>query len=464
MNKIFNIFQINFTLTLVIFFLIGCSSNPSQPSSAEVSSSNQLYRGVGYDLEDAKKDAIRSALAIRIPQYVLADRIVVNSQLKRDATISTSSGFINYFEVVDEYKKDGFVVVTALIDVSERRVRDYAAKKYEVISVNSESDVFDGKKQKMEVLSAKRRKEAEKLRKTEQYNSAVEMSERLFAGYPFNVLEARVFGTEFDPDRPEVIEVSVIYDLNEEWRKSFWRKITLIDEVLYDSGRRNNIEICANSGSILDSCKRIPSAIDISSIINTPKHLILVPVYGPKPKNQIENCLAIEIIPPIGILTEDQREMMSGADMAVGMAALGGTTVAATGALAVGIAALPFLVAGALINPESDIDYEEPTLEWNEPMARIDILGPNPLAVDFKASKYTGSFARWKGSSDALFGNNKEATRYKPFVVGHYNHSDYIFDVDDKMVKIKSNTFGSSNYKDFVYRNPSACAYGARLR
>ena len=128
MNKIFNIFQINITVTLVLFFLIGCSSNPSQPSSEEVSSSNQLYRGVGYNLEEAKKDAIRSALAIRIPQYVLADRIVVNSQLKRDATISTSSGFINYFEVVDEYKKDGFVVVTALIDVSERRVRDMQQK------------------------------------------------------------------------------------------------------------------------------------------------------------------------------------------------------------------------------------------------------------------------------------------------------------------------------------------------
>tara|TARA_B100000401_G_C52796216_1_gene716041 strand:- start:118 stop:1464 length:1347 start_codon:yes stop_codon:yes gene_type:complete len=448
----------------VFFCLIGCSSNPSQPSSSELNYSNQIYRGVGYDLEEAKKDAIRSALSIRIPQYVMADRIVVNSQLKRDSTISTSSGFINHFEVIDEYKKDGFVVVNALIDVSERRVKDYAAKKYEVISVNSKSDVFDGKTQKMEILSAKRRKEAEKLRKTQQYNSAVEMSERLFAGYPFNVLEAQVLGTEFDPDRPEIIKVFVRYDLNEDWRKSFWRKVTLIDEILYDSGRRNNIEICANSGSILDSCKRIPSAIDISPILNTPNHLILVPVFGPGPKNKMENCLAISIIPPIGILSEDQRELMSGADMAVGIAALGGTTVAATGALAVGIASLPFLVAGALINPESDIDYEEPNLEWNEPTARIDILGPNPLAVDFKAGSYNATYVSWRGSSDALFGNDKEATSYKPFIVSHYNHSDYIFDVDDEVKKINHTSFGNSIYRDFVYKNPSACSYGARLR
>lgn len=456
----------NFITIIFLLGLIGCSSNPSKPSVSETISFNQIYRGVGLNLEEAKTDAIRSALAIRIPQYVLADRIVVNSQLQKDVTISSSSGFINYFEVVDQYKKDDFFIVTAVIDVSENRVRDYAAKKYEVISANTESDVFDGKKQKMEVLAAKRRKEAERRRKDQQYSSAVEMSERLFAGYPFNVIEVSVWNTEFDPDRPEIISVNLKYDLNEDWRKSFWRKVALIDEVLYDSGRRSNIEICPNSGSTLDSCKRIPSAINISSILNTPKHLILVPVYGPTKK--LENCLSVPIIPPIGVLSEDQREAMSGADLAVGMTAgvtaLGGAAVAVTGAVAAAVVATPFILARELLRPESEIDYEEPNIDWDEPSARVDILGPNPLAVDFKRGNYNGNYTRWIGSSEALYGEDREATSYKPFVVGHYGHSSYIFDVYNEMKDISKNHWGSSIYHDFIYQNSLVCKYGAQLR
>ena len=69
----------------------------------------------------------------------------MNSRLERDVTISTMSGYISSFEIIDQYKdENGFVVVTALIEVRKKKIRDYAASRFEIISTNQGSDRFDG--------------------------------------------------------------------------------------------------------------------------------------------------------------------------------------------------------------------------------------------------------------------------------------------------------------------------------
>ena len=152
-----------------------------QSSNEKNRESAITYTGVGANLDDAKTSAIRSALSIQIPQYVIADRKVVNSELERDVTISTMSGYITSFEIIDQYKDaNGFVVVTALIDVSEKKIRNYASR-FEVISANQVSDRFDGENIANQILAAKRKKEAEEARKTQQYSTARKLAERLFA-------------------------------------------------------------------------------------------------------------------------------------------------------------------------------------------------------------------------------------------------------------------------------------------
>jgi hypothetical protein len=439
-NKRFTVF------VLVIFtsvILVSCASSQVQSQSSDRKNRPTIaYTGVGADLDGAKADAIRSALSIQIPQYVIADRKVVNSELERDVTISTMSGYITSFEIIDQYKDvNGFVVVTALIDVSENKIRNYAASRFEIISTNQGSDRFDGKNIANKVLAAKRKKEAEAARKTQQYKAAKQLAERLFAGYPFNVVEVNVTDVDFDPDYPERIRVGISYDLNEEWRKSFWRKVELIDQLLTDSDRRDNIKICANSGSVLDGCKRIPR-VELSFIDNNPplQHSIVVPVYGPN--GRYESCFFHDIYPPIGLLSREEQVSGNVGDLAVGIGALTAGTVAVTGAVAVGtaaaVAALPFQILGALVNSgdgSSEIEYEEPELEWLEPSKIIYILGPNPLSVDFKAGKFNPRLVWWDGWSSRLYSEKKAATEYRPFVIAREGGNNYFINASENKRK-----------------------------
>ena len=163
-------------VTLTLFITSCASSGTSSNNNSSIDSNSKIgipYRGVGVNLEDAKNDAIRAALSIHIPQYVTASRKVVNSRLEVDETISTMSGYINSFEIVDQYiDESGFTVITALIKVSEKGVRNYAASRFEVINTNKNSDVFDGKNISGQILAAKRKQEAERARKYQQYISA----------------------------------------------------------------------------------------------------------------------------------------------------------------------------------------------------------------------------------------------------------------------------------------------------
>lgn len=404
------------------------------------------YTGVGANLDDAKAEAIRSALSIQIPQYVIADRIVVNSKLERDVTISTMSGYITSFEIIDQYKDaNGFVVVTALIDVSEKKVRNYAASRFEVISANQGSDRFDGENIANQIFAAKRKKEAEEARKTQQYTAARKLAERLFAGYPFNVVEVNVTDVDFDPDNPEKIRIGMSYDLNEEWRKSFWRKVELIDQLLTDSGRRSNIAICANSGSMLDGCKRIPP-VELSFIDNDPalQHSIVVPVYGSN--GRYESCFYRDIYPPIGVLSEEDREGMNLGDIAVGIGAI---TAEATAT----VVKLPFQILGTILNPNDWHDFwfedqedqgengNSEDLEWLKPSRIIYILGPNPLSRDFKAGKFSPRLVWWDGSSSRLYSEQKAATEFLPFVMVRGGSGQIFFNASERTPRPFSRPF-----------------------
>jgi hypothetical protein len=467
-----------FSNAIFLFFLsvvnISCSSAPVENKY------KQLYKGVGNNLEEAKVDAIRSALALQIPQYVLADRLVINSELKKDLTISTSSGFIRDFSVEDQYvDNNGFVVVIATISVSENKVKNYAAKRYEVYSANKKSDRFDGERQRLEVLAAKSRKEAEELRRLEQYKSAVQLTERLFAGYPFNILEANVTSVQFDPDDEQYINVYYEYDLNEEWRKSFWNKLKLIEDTLYDSGVRASYTVCPNSGTIIDSCRRIPASAEIPFpllVKESTTPAIVIPFYNKD--NKFEGCEFNEIIPPIGQLTESELEDMGGGQLLLGTTVLlpgaivgatvatGAAVAAATVGTAAIIAATPFCLLGAcgpansIVDSIESIDSTEPEREWQS-IATIYVLGPNPTNIDFQSSNFSGVQGRIRTKSSFLYSETKAASIFKPFVslLRENDSGAWYFDVTNEPVAFKGSSFGKTSKA-----NGEMCKYGASLR
>lgn len=473
-------------LCFVLVFIVSCSSTPAEKNY------KQLFKGVGYNLEEAKTDAIRSALSLQIPQYVLADRLVINSELKKDSTISTSSGFIRNFSVEDQYiDENGFVVVIASISVSKNKIKDYAAKRYEVYSVNTKSDQFDGERQRLEVLAAKSRKEAEKLRRQEQYKAAVQLTDRLFAGYPFNTVEVNVTNVEFDPDNEQFITIYYEYDLNEEWRKSFWNKLQLIEETLYDSGERLSIAVCPNSGTILENCRRIPASAEIPFPLlrkESTKPTVVIPSYNKDGK--FEECLLQEIIPPVGQLTQTELEALTGGQILFGTAvllpgataAIAGATVAGVAIASVGIAgviaSIPLAMVGIIDYDDlgdsiDDVEnFNENSMdillpldsEW-ETTATIYVLGPNPTSTDFQGSSFSAIKGGMRLRSETLYSETKAASIFKPFVTLSLNNGSTPYgSVDNFYFDVTSDPEKFTDSGSFITSDDAMCKYGGNLR
>ena len=390
---------------LGILALASCatSAGPSGDSQKVV------VEGLGDDIESAKLAAIRNALARSIPQYVVADRKIVNDNILRDVTVSSMTGYITSVEIIETHRDtDGFVAVTAVIGVSEDRVRDYLAK-FETNAVSG-GDQFDGQKIAAEVFAAKSKRDAERLRKAEQLKMARALTSRLFSGYPYSATEVNVTEIQFDPETPDYVTVTLAYDLSEEWRDGFWRRVSVVDELLMDSGARGHVEICPSSGSVLDNCKKLPSndlAFDFWSRESI-KHKLYIPIFDRN--NIFVTCIEKTLAHPI--LTDDPRAHMDSigeglTDFGVGVGALAGT-------LAIG---LPVAVIAGVLAPVTGLpdDIENP---WPEPQKTLFVRGPNPHAVDFKPAKEDALTIDLKIKSSRLFNGERTAEFYEPFVIG----------------------------------------------
>lgn len=399
-------------LTCIALFLLltSCSSTPSSiERSARI-----VVTGVGTNLGDAKLDAIRSALARKIPQYVVVDRKVVNDDLLRDLTVSTMSGYITYIEIIDQFvDKNGFVTITVLIEVRKNKVRDYASR-FESQHFGGGGDRLDGQSIAKRVLDAKAKLEAETVRKEEQWRSSIQLTSRLFAGYPTGVTAVNVTSINFEPLTPDLVVLELSYDLNEEWRKSFWKKVELIDALMTDSGPRANVEICPLSGTLLDSCKRLPSndnGFDIwaSSNIN---HNIFIPIFSSK--GAYMTCLKRSLDIPMLSGTR------YGAPVSIKDIGVGATML--TGA----IASLPFLVVGGII---SGVTNDQPEKEvWPMPDNTLYVQGPNPSAIDLSSGTQAPIVTSISVNSDILFNKKYAAEFYEPFVAASTGEDVFILD------------------------------------
>jgi hypothetical protein len=390
---------------LGILALASCATSAGPSADSE----KVVVSGIGDDIESAKLAAIRNALSRSIPQYVVADRKIVNDNILRDVTVSSMTGYITSIEIIETHRDtDGFVAVTAVIGVSKDRVRDYLAK-FETSTVSG-GDQFDGQTIAAEVFAAKSKRDAEKLRKAEQLKTAKALTSRLFSGYPYSATEVNVTEIKFDPETPDYVVMTLAYDLSEEWRNGFWRRVGVIDELLMDSGARDHVEICPSSGSVLDNCKKLPSndlAFEFWSQKGI-KHKLYVPIFDRN--NTFVTCIEKTLAHPI--LANDPKAHMDSigeglADLGVGVGALAGT-------LAIG---LPVAVIAGVLAPVTGLpdDVENP---WPKPQKSLYVRGPNPHAVDFKPAKEDALTIDLKIKSSRLFNDERTAEFYEPFVIG----------------------------------------------
>src|SRR5690625_6702288 len=70
--------------------------------------------------------AIREAMLSTVGQLVISDRLVQDSELIRNEVLATQNGFVERFEVQDEFINErGEVVLKARVDVSESTIVNY---------------------------------------------------------------------------------------------------------------------------------------------------------------------------------------------------------------------------------------------------------------------------------------------------------------------------------------------------
>jgi len=131
-----------------------------------------VVEGVGNSRSEARDDAIREAMLSTVGQLVISDRLVQDSELIRNEVLATQNGFVERFEVQDEFINErGEVVLKARVDVSESTIVNYVAAQH------AQTSHVDGASLMAEIQRNTNHREALKA-----------MFRRFFRGYPSEVV------------------------------------------------------------------------------------------------------------------------------------------------------------------------------------------------------------------------------------------------------------------------------------
>ena len=129
-------------------------------------------QATGETREQARDEAIRTALQATVSQLVIADRMVRDSQVVRDDIFATQNGFVTAFEVLEESRNAfGEVELRVRVSVSEDTILNYVAFQHGAESTLDGASLF-----------------AEVQRGAGQRQVLDDMFQRFVQGYPWQVV------------------------------------------------------------------------------------------------------------------------------------------------------------------------------------------------------------------------------------------------------------------------------------
>lgn len=190
-----------------------------------------IVYGSGADLESAKVSAIRSAMAIKLPQLTISELIMKNTDIETDLLASTMFGYLTYFHILEQAIDEvGFVAIKVEIGISEEgnKIKTYT---HSSMSSSREGDRFNGAMISDEVLKAKALKESKRLQAQQQLVMAKALTKRLFSSYPKQATEVTIDSIKLDND-PDWVDLTFSYDLIDGWRNTFWSQAEIIHELM----------------------------------------------------------------------------------------------------------------------------------------------------------------------------------------------------------------------------------------
>lgn len=279
-------------LLLTVVLLQACQSTAQDKevgnrNGAHSGKSVQVIgEGIGSTLELAKLDAIRSALAQAIPQYIVVERALINDSVERDIIASTMNGYISKIEVLDTtVDENGFTNITVDVLISENKIQDYL-KTFKASYVDNSATVVDGDSLYDQIQLERARIEAENNRKAQQLKTAQSLTKKIFSGYPSNATAITMQDVKFETGMPEEVQLSYHYDFKSEWTQEFWRQASVIDKLMEDSESENFIKVCARDPY---TCAKLPKTDRITLFLSkfsqknyttSSTHFLLVPIFS----------------------------------------------------------------------------------------------------------------------------------------------------------------------------------------
>lgn len=233
-------------MSLALF--ASCSSVSAQKgsdsgaTSSSSSISGALYRqqgstavvtvtGYGGTPSEARNDAVRQALQRTMQQLIVTDRVIKNDSVTRDKIMSTMNGYVEGFKEL-EIKKDGQqIALTAEVTVSPSRIDNYIGQ-----GIGSSGSVSGG------ALFA------ESQREITQRQVRGEIFDRLFRGFPGDVLEAKMLSIKPDNINPNNLVMTVKISFSPQWIESVRSALSAMsDNIVSDIAGEYQYERIMNS-------------------------------------------------------------------------------------------------------------------------------------------------------------------------------------------------------------------------
>ncbi len=191
-------------ISILTFLLIATFiSSSAQVSLADSSGGNKAIIktvGTGSTIDEARNDAIRQALQETMQQLIVVDRIIKDDQIIRDKIMSTMNGYIEDFKELSIEKEENNIKMMAEVTVSRSRIENFIAPGNANVGNVSGSGLF-----------------AESQREIVQRKVRGEIFDRLFRGFPSEVMEVKIDAIKPDVHDPSVFNLFVTVSYSKSW-------------------------------------------------------------------------------------------------------------------------------------------------------------------------------------------------------------------------------------------------------
>jgi hypothetical protein len=194
--------MINTILKLITVLFVGIFIIPSGSKAETVT---HTFEGSGETLFEAKQDAIRQALQASLEQLIVVDRAISDTKVIRDKVISTMNGYVEKFVLLDVQQNNAGFRIRADIGVSESLIQNFVG------TTTGSDSTFDGGA----LFAEQNRREAQESIEQLRLQTNGLILDRLFRGYPTDVLNVSLDGIGLDDREPSVLNFDFVISYNQ---------------------------------------------------------------------------------------------------------------------------------------------------------------------------------------------------------------------------------------------------------